>query len=373
MPFDGSGNFDRVHNFSADASAGIQAQAARFDAELDGIATGLENCQTLTGETTPTANSPMGGFAHTAVAAATSTDQYLRADQSSNQVGIYIRSAQTDATGVLSASAAVFPTAFTDGQRLTVKVTATTSASAAAVRAIIVNGLSANIVDNSGSAIPATYLFNNGTFDLIYDSSASAFRMLNTIIPAATIKVTDASGFYAGTDVEAVLDELGPETRKVKAVFKAVSELRAGASATTTALGGDASMIVSLSVGATYQITGQIRVVFASANSAGGIQFRFAQDGDGVNGFYTSKGIPFGVTASTSAGDLIRFESHQWDDTLLMGANAEQGTTVDIHGIWPASASGSNSRIAFSWSPINSADASVGVAQYSFLKAEKLT
>lgn len=174
MPFDGSGNFNRVHNFSADASAGIQAQATRFDADLDGIATGLENCQTLTGETTPIADSPMGGFKHTGVAAATSTDNYLRSDQSSNQIGIYVRDTNTSVTGIISASAAVFPTAFTDGQRVTVKVSADGSTSAP--RAIIVNGLSANIIDNEGSAVLASKMKKDGIFDLIYDSSASAFR-----------------------------------------------------------------------------------------------------------------------------------------------------------------------------------------------------
>jgi len=81
MPWTGGGQFTRVHNFSADAAADIQAQADRFDAEFDGIATGLENCVTLTGETTPTTNIAMGGFKHTGVAAATSADQYLRFDQ----------------------------------------------------------------------------------------------------------------------------------------------------------------------------------------------------------------------------------------------------------------------------------------------------
>lgn len=176
MTWDGAGNHDRIHNFSADASAGIQAQAARFDAEFDDISTALENCQTLTGETTPTANSPMGGFKHTGVAAATSTDNYLRADQSSNQVGIYVRDTNTGVTGVMTASAAVFPTAFTDGQRVTVKVSADGSTSAP--RAIKINGLSANIVDNEGSAVPASKMKKDGIFDLIYDASASAFRMI---------------------------------------------------------------------------------------------------------------------------------------------------------------------------------------------------
>jgi len=369
MPFDGSGNFDRVHNFSADASAGIQAQAVRFDAELDGIATGLENCQTLTGETTPTADSPMGGFKHKAVAVATSTDNYLRADQSSNQVGIYVRDKNTGVTGTITASAAVFPTVFTDGQRVTVKVSA--DGSAVAPRAIIINGLSANILDNRGSALPASKMLKDGIFELVYDISASAFR---SITPRNDINLADESSVAANTSsVTLLLTRIDAEEKKVKAVFKAVSELRAGHSASTSALSADASMVISMSVGATYQITGQIRVVYASANSAAGIQFRFAQDGDGVNGFFASQGIPFGVTASTSAGDLIRLESHAWGDTLTLGMNAEQGDTINIHGIWPASASGANSTLTFHWDPLTSADASVGVAQYSHLKAEKIS
>lgn len=194
MPFDGSGNFDRVHNFSADASAGIQAQATRFDAELDGMATGLENCQTLTGETTPTADSPMGGFKHTGVAAATSAGNYLRSDQSSNQVGIYVRDTNTSETGIMSASAAVFPLSFTDGQRVTVKVSA--SGSATAPRVIIINGLSANVIDNEGSAMPATRMLKDETFDLIYDSSAVAFRAITDVKKIAT-----SAEVSTGTDV----------------------------------------------------------------------------------------------------------------------------------------------------------------------------
>ena len=100
MAWSGGGTFNRVHNFSADASAGIQAQAERFDAEFDGYKTGLENCQTLTGETTPTANLPMGGFRHTGVSKATSINEYLRVDQASNQVAIFVRDVNTGVTEI---------------------------------------------------------------------------------------------------------------------------------------------------------------------------------------------------------------------------------------------------------------------------------
>ena len=137
MAWSGGGTFNRVHNFSADASAGIQAQAARFDAEFDAYKTGLENCQTLTGETTPTANLPMGGFRHTGVAAAVSSDSYLRADDNSKQVGIYVVDVNTTTTGKASASAPLFPAALVDGQMVTVQLTAHGSATTS--RALVVN------------------------------------------------------------------------------------------------------------------------------------------------------------------------------------------------------------------------------------------
>jgi len=184
MSWDGGGTFDRVHNFSADASAGIQAQAARFDAEFDEYKTGLENCLTVTGETTPTANQPMGGFRHTGVAAAVSADNYTTVVDQANQVAIYVRDTNTTATGAMSASATMFPTSFSDGQRLTVLVSAAGSTSA--TRTIVVNGLSANIYDADGSAVPAANMVSGGVYDLVYDASAGGFKLLNNAALTAT-------------------------------------------------------------------------------------------------------------------------------------------------------------------------------------------
>jgi hypothetical protein len=368
MGWNGSGTHNRIHNFSADASAGIQAQAVRFDAEFDDISTALENCQTLDGQTTPTANSPMGGFKHTGVAAATSTDNYLRADQHSQQVGIFVRDVNAGVTGKMTASASPFPTAFTEGQRVTVKVSA--NGSAAAPRAIVINGLSANVVDNSGSAIPASYMFKDGYFDLVYDASASAFRMLNTSIPAGAVKLTDTGGNFTGNEVETALSELGPEKRRHITVLKKTPEYRLDA-ASTTALADDASLSMTFSVGATYRIKGQVKVQYNGAGtSADGIQYRFAQDGDGINGHYTTIAIPFGVTASTSAGDLVRFEARAWDDTVSVAVGAVPAV-VNIDGIWAVSAT-SQANFSISWDPITSAGVGVGLTNYSFFQADKL-
>jgi len=58
MPFNGSGVFQRVRNWVADATAGIKIRADYHDAEDDGFAAGLSNCIAKDGQTLITQNIP---------------------------------------------------------------------------------------------------------------------------------------------------------------------------------------------------------------------------------------------------------------------------------------------------------------------------
>lgn len=58
MPFNGSGVFQRVRNWVADAAAGIKIRADYHDSEDDGFALGLSNCIAKDGQTTITQNIP---------------------------------------------------------------------------------------------------------------------------------------------------------------------------------------------------------------------------------------------------------------------------------------------------------------------------
>ena len=58
MPFNGSGVFQRVRNWVADATAGIKIRADYHDAEDDGFAAGLTNCITRDGQSLVTQNIP---------------------------------------------------------------------------------------------------------------------------------------------------------------------------------------------------------------------------------------------------------------------------------------------------------------------------
>ena len=59
MPFNGTGTFQRVRNWVADATAGIKIRADYHDAEDDNFAAGLSNCITRDGQTIVTQNIPM--------------------------------------------------------------------------------------------------------------------------------------------------------------------------------------------------------------------------------------------------------------------------------------------------------------------------
>lgn len=90
MGWSGS-DFQRTHNFSADASAGINILASRMDAEFDNFETGLEACLKIDGSNAPDDDFDMDGFKHVDVGAATSTNQYLRLDQFQQMTPILVR------------------------------------------------------------------------------------------------------------------------------------------------------------------------------------------------------------------------------------------------------------------------------------------
>lgn len=62
MPWDGSGNFLRVMDWTDDAAAGIKIKADRHDQEDDNFAQGLSNTLTRDGQSSPTADLTMNGF-----------------------------------------------------------------------------------------------------------------------------------------------------------------------------------------------------------------------------------------------------------------------------------------------------------------------
>ena len=61
MGWDGSGNYNRVMDWTDDATAGIKIKSDRHDSNDDDIALALSNCITKDGQSQPTNNLPMNG------------------------------------------------------------------------------------------------------------------------------------------------------------------------------------------------------------------------------------------------------------------------------------------------------------------------
>lgn len=208
MSWDGGGTFDRDYNFSADASAGIQALPARFDGEFDNFKEGLENCVTVDGQNSPTADLPMGGNKHTGVAAATSADHYVRVDQYVKQTPIYLTAVQTTANDILSATPNIYPgdkgANLTHGSRYILQVPASTSvhlqgrgwrfADSASAIYLALTSMSASpwvLRDNNdGLLLRGGQLRPSGVYDLVFDASTDSFRVLNPQAGPTNVQVS---------------------------------------------------------------------------------------------------------------------------------------------------------------------------------------
>lgn len=78
MPYNGTGGWNRLYNWTNDAANGIKIRADRMDAETNDMANnGLGAVLTRDGQGSALADQPMNGFQHTGCAAATAVGQYL--------------------------------------------------------------------------------------------------------------------------------------------------------------------------------------------------------------------------------------------------------------------------------------------------------
>ena len=84
MARNGAGIMVRIHSWAADAAASLKISSSRMDADTNDIANEITNSLAKDGQTTPTANLPMGGFKHLNVADATLAAQYATLGQLQN-------------------------------------------------------------------------------------------------------------------------------------------------------------------------------------------------------------------------------------------------------------------------------------------------
>ncbi|MGH2375682.1 MAG: hypothetical protein ACRDIC_19705 [bacterium] len=165
MPRDGSGTYSlAAGNPVVD---GTVISAGTHNTTNTDIATALTASIAKDGQTTPTANLPMGGFRHTNVGAATLAGEYATLAQAQvNVQGYVVDSSGTANTITISPSPAI--TAYAAGQMWRVKLNTTNTGATT----IAVSGLAAkNVLRFNAGALVARDLVQNQIVVLIYDGT----------------------------------------------------------------------------------------------------------------------------------------------------------------------------------------------------------
>lgn len=165
MAWNGSGVFSRLYNWVNDRDAGTKILATKMDAEMDGFATGINNCLTKDGQNSPTTDLDMDGNKLTDVGNGSARNQYSAIGQIQDGSVVYAAVSGTD-TYTMTLSPAI--TAYAAGQSFIGLVTnANTGAST-----LNVNSVGAkNILDINGAALTAGAIPAGSIASFIYDGT----------------------------------------------------------------------------------------------------------------------------------------------------------------------------------------------------------
>lgn len=139
---------------------------------LTDIASGLTTSIAYDGQTTPVANLPMGGFAHTNIANATVRTMYPSAGQVQDNALTYLTG--ISGSTAITATAPIVMTAYATGQKFTF-VAAGTNTGAATLN---INSIGVkSITKNGTTALVAGDLISGAAVEVVYDGTQ--FQLIN--------------------------------------------------------------------------------------------------------------------------------------------------------------------------------------------------
>ncbi len=255
MAFNGSGVFNRVHDWTTDLGNAVPVTASRADSEDDGFATGLSLTICRDGQSTTTARIP---FAAGTSAAAGTTASVSYAQTNDNNTGLYFPA--TDEWGLVAGGTAVIT-----GTATGVAVTGTFSASGAATL-------------SSTLALTGNLAINTDKFTVTAASGNTLVAGTLAVTGAATLSSTLAAGNTTITGTLAASGNLAIATNKFTVAAASGNTLIAGTAAITgdVAVNTDKFTVAASSgnalVAGTLAVTGaQTNTGALTANNSAGI------------------------------------------------------------------------------------------------------
>lgn len=249
MPRNGSGTFTRNYDFTADAAAGAPTNvisSSKMDTEFDDISTALTASIAKDGQTTPTANLPMGGYRHTGVGDGSAVTDYAALGQVQKQS--YLYAAAGGSADAITATFTPTITALTNGMTLKVRAG---SANATTTPTFSPDGLTARtIVKDNGASLAAGDIAGSGHDILLsYDLANTRWLLLNPKVQlSAAIDLnsltTDSTG-GAQADLLPFVDASDSNASNKVLVSDFLKNALGGVTADTT-LGATADQLIML-------------------------------------------------------------------------------------------------------------------------------
>lgn len=290
-------------------TTGTTISSTTHNNTLSDIATALSDSLAKDGQTTPTANLPMGGYAHTGVGDATARTQYAKVSQV--QDGGYVTLSSVSGTNTITATCAPAITAYAAGQFFTF-VSAGANTGAVTLN---INSLGAKAVTKEGTtALAAGEIASGAVVCVEYDGTrfqivggrsvqpldatltalASALTAANKIPYATALNTLGELDFKDEDNMASNSATALPSQQSVKAYVDATMALGTAASASGVAV--DFVGIAS---------TAKRVTILISALSANGTSLPIVQLGDSggfeTTGYAGSSGLVQNGGASATA------------------------------------------------------------------------
>jgi hypothetical protein len=202
MAFNGTGTFVRIYNWVNDKVNAVPITASSFDAELDGMASGLSDCITKDGQTTITGNIPMNSHNFTGLSTGNARTDSLTLGQ--------VQDGQFTALGLTGGAADAYTaspspaiTAYVPTMEYSAKIHATNLTTNPTLLISAISGGTIKKLDASKAeiAVEASDMLANGWYNFKRNVANDAWILLNP--EKSFINLANANG-YAVAATESV-------------------------------------------------------------------------------------------------------------------------------------------------------------------------
>jgi len=314
MSYNGSGTFN-INTAGQPVVTGTVITSTAFNLLTSDLATGLSTALTKDGQTTPTANIPMGTFKITGLGAgtvATDAAQYGQLQTGATTI------ATVSGTDTLTGSLTLTPTAYATGNLFSF-VAANTNTGATTIN---INGLGAKSITKSGTtALAAGDLVSGQVYLIEYDGTR--FQLINpsTTPPSGILPIANGgtgASTLAGANIAVV---------NVANTFTGTQTF-SGTSSTTSVVLNDVAEVTTVSATAAtgtinYDITTQAVLYYTSNASANWT----------VN-FRGSSGTSLNTLMTTGQSMTVAFLVTQGSTTYYNSEVQVDGTTSGVTTRW---------------------------------------